>query len=75
MSCLTDEQRKIIENKKKIAQAKLKCSITRFPSHRVNLYCGNCELISNERFTIHNVSYNKLLINIFKTIKTRNYGK
>lgn len=114
MSSLTDEQRKMIEEKKKAAQAKLlakfsvknipkpvvsnnnnnhfapsKTSLPALPSSKTKTACtnskksfnnlksvmvrGSCELISKERFTVH-VPYHQQLINIFKTMPSRNYG-
>lgn len=113
MSSLTDEQRKMIEEKKKAAQAKLlakfpvknipkpvvsnnnnhfapsKTSLPALPSSNTKTACtnskkslnnlksvifrGSCELISKERFTVH-VPYHQQLINIFKTMPSRNYG-
>lgn len=35
---------------------------------------GTCEIISKERFTVH-VSYHQQLIDTFKTISSKNYGK
>jgi len=35
---------------------------------------GTCEIISKERFTVH-VTYHQQLIDTFKTILSRNYGK
>lgn len=115
MSSLTDEQRKMIEEKKKAAQAKLvakfsqrstiqpiennnQCplSITRFATSpnqnkktiRINYNSpqntksssivkavrGTCELTSKDRFTVH-VVYHQQLIDTFKTITSKNYGK
>jgi len=36
--------------------------------------CGTCEMISKERFTVH-VTYHRQLIDIFKTISNKSYGK
>lgn len=36
--------------------------------------CGTCEIISKDRFTVH-VPYHQQLINTFKTISSKNYGK
>lgn len=112
MSTLTDEQRKMIEEKKKAAQAKLAvkfaqksipqsvksnnnlCTLSKtglispspnkktvhinynnssqnFKSKAVR---GHCELISKERFIVH-VGYHKQLIDTFKTISSKSYGK
>lgn len=110
MSSLTDEQRKMIEEKKKAAQAKLlakfatkstpntvicnnnnhlalpKTSLAVLSSSNTKTahtnskrslkstkVRGTCELVSKERFTVH-VAYHQQLINIFKTIPSRNYG-
>lgn len=35
---------------------------------------GTCEIISKERFTVH-VAYHQQLIDTFKTILSKNYGK
>lgn len=113
MSSLTDEQRKMIEEKRKAAQAKLaakaalkitpqpaKCSynqstllkLTSIVSPtsngknvRINYnknpqkikskpVSGTCELTSNQRFTVH-VGYHKQLIDTFKTMPSKQYGK
>lgn len=116
MSSLTDEQRKMIEEKKKIAQAKLAAkfamkaipstpgpvkrntnnnnqstlsntgSIISPPSSNIStshnnynntqkiIIHGTCELVSKDRFTIH-VAYHQQLINIFKSIQNKHYGK
>lgn len=113
MSSLTDEQRRMIEEKKKIAQAKLAAKFSQrsvpqptktsnnqstlsttgtvlSPTARVNtvrtndnnvpqnfkykLICGACELTSKERFTVH-VGYHKQLIDTFKIIQSKLYGK
>lgn len=36
--------------------------------------CGTCEMTSKERFTVH-VTYHQQLIDTFKTISSKNYGK
>lgn len=113
MSSLTNEQRQMIEEKKKIAQAKLaakfsqksipqptkisnnQCTLSTTgmvlsSTAKVNavstnyinvpqnikskLVCGACELTSKERFTVH-VGYHKQLIDTFKTIQSKIYGK
>lgn len=110
MSSLTDEQRKMIEEKKKVAQAKLaakfaqkstpqsanssnnQCTLSKTtgvilspnPKGKIvynvpqnfksKLISGTCELTSKERFTVH-VSYHKQLIDTFKTIQSKLYGK
>lgn len=112
MSTLTEEQRKMIEEKKKAAQAKLaikfaqksipqsitdknnQCTLSKTglispSSSKKNVHinynnspqtfksravCGHCELISKERFTVH-VGYHKQLIDTFKTISSKLYGK
>lgn len=116
MSSLTVEQRKMIEEKKKAAQAKLAAklnqSIIPMPSvttkHNSNqcvllksgsvispspngktirinynsssksMKCspvqGTCELTSRDRFTV-NVGYHQQLVETFKTISSKNYGK
>lgn len=109
MSSLTDEQRKMIEEKKKVAQAKLAAKFAQRnasqPAKSSNNQCtlskttgvilspspkgkivynvlqnfkskltGTCELTSKERFTIH-VRYHKQLIDTFKTIQSKLYGK
>lgn len=110
MSSLTDEQRKMIEEKRKAAQAKLalkfaqksipqpvkinnnQCtsSTTGQPSpsrktvhinyssatsnSKSKPVSGHCELISKDRFTVH-VGYHKQMIDVFKTILSKSYGK
>lgn len=114
MSSLTEDQRKMIEEKKKVAQAKLAAkfaqrSVLDVPINNNNSQCllsntglvvqqspirktvqinynnspqtlnskpirGKCELISKDRFIVH-VAYHKQLIDIFKTIQSKNYSK
>lgn len=117
MSSLTDDQRKMIEEKKKAAQAKLaakfsqsnlipkqqtatkinnnQCTLSKTvsvipPSPNGKPICinynisskitkcipiqGTCELISNNRFTV-NVGYHQQLIDTFKTIASKSYGR
>lgn len=116
MSGLTVEQRKMIEEKKKVAQAKLaakfnqsivplppattkinsnQCVLSKSGSVispspngktiRINYNSsskstkripvqGTCELTSRDRFTV-NVGYHQQLIETFKTISSKNYGK
>lgn len=116
MSSLTVEQRKMIEEKKKAAQAKLaaKFNQSTVPSLLVTTKInsnqrvlpksgpvvspspngktifinynnssksmksipvqGTCELTSRDRFTV-NVGYHQQLIETFKTISSKNYGK
>lgn len=115
MSSITEEQRKMIEEKKKIAQAKLAVKfsqrsipvpvLTTSNNHQCTLsntgsvikqspirktvhknynnspqhfnskpIHGKCELISKNRFIVH-VAYHKQLIDIFKTIQSKNYSK
>jgi len=113
MSSLTDEQRKMIEEKRKAAQAKLaaKLALKSTPQPTKSNYnqstvpksrsvvlptsngktvqanynssplkskpksvCGTCELTSKQRFTVH-VGYHKQLIDTFKTIPSKRYGK
>ncbi|XP_025420462.1 SWI/SNF-related matrix-associated actin-dependent regulator of chromatin subfamily A-like protein 1 isoform X1 [Sipha flava] len=110
MSSLTEEQRKMIEEKKKVAQAKLAAKFSQksipVSTKNNNNQCtlsntglvlqspirktvhinynntpqnlntkpihGKCELISKDRFIVH-VAYHKQLIDIFKTIQSKNY--
>lgn len=113
MSSLTEEQRKMIEEKKKVAQAKLAAKFSQrgipVSAKSNNNQCtlsntgmviqqspikktvhinynntpqncnikpirGKCELISKDRFIVH-VAYHKQLIDIFKTIQSKNYSK
>lgn len=112
MSSLTDQQRKMIEEKRKAAQAKLAAKMRQnnspqpliinsnnsyltsktesvSPSSggkvvRINYnnaksftpkgVCGTCELISKDRFIVH-VDYHQQLIDIFKTMPSKNYGE
>lgn len=116
MSSLTDAQRKMIEEKKKVAQAKLaaklshqstikprpqiiisnnQCTLSKAvsvipPSPNGKSICinyisskttkckeyvqGTCELTSNNRFTV-NVRYHQQLIETFKTIASKSYGR
>lgn len=116
MSSLTVEQRKMIEEKKKVAQAKLAAKFNRsivplppvttkinsnqcvtsksgsvispspngktirinYNSSSKSMKCipvqGTCELTSRDRFTVH-VGYHQQLIENFKTISSKNYGK
>lgn len=116
MSSLTNEQRKMIEEKKKAAQAKLMAKFSQRnttqpaennnqssllktgfvispsqngktirinynnnpqntkTSNTIKAVRGTCELTSKDRFTVH-VTYHQQLIDSFKTIPSKNYGK
>jgi len=113
MSSLTDEQRKMIDEKRKAAQTRLatKSALKSTPQPVKNSHnqsalsklqsvvsptssgktisinynqCpktfkskpvhGTCELTSKHRFTIH-IGYHKEMIDIFKTVLSKQYGK
>jgi len=81
MSNLTNEQRAMIENKRKIAQQKLKAKYINKKNNQINIkqkmtnksFVGNCELVTEHRFSIK-VPFNPHCANIFCNVISSFYG-
>jgi len=80
MSNLTNEQRAMIENKRKIAQQKLKAKYINKKNNQIDTksnvnvsLSGLCELVTKNRFSVK-VPFNPHCANIFCNVISSFYG-